>query len=217
MNAAQPGLDQLRELPLPPPVPYFPATWGWVVVALLAVVSVACGVYVWQRRRRRNRYRRQALAELARIQRESAGQPLAARQLPDLLKRTALAAQAARPVSSSAPAHARRRPPKRWTAAAPGAVKVASSGAERPGGSAALVGDAWLAWLEQSAGKGPRVSDTQAGDTAFPADSARMLAILAYAPDAAVRDLDPGQLDLLFAASRRWMAHHHLEPQHVAT
>ncbi len=104
------------------------------------------------RRRRRNRYRRQALAELQRLARAAAADPLAARALPGLLKRTALAA---------------------------GQPAVAPLG-----------GQAWLARLAQDA-----------AGAAFPDDSARMLALLAYAPDAVVRALDAPALARLFAAS----------------
>ncbi|MFJ0859642.1 DUF4381 domain-containing protein, partial [Bordetella bronchiseptica] len=45
---------------------------------------------------------------------------------------------------------------------------------------------------------------------AFPDDSARMLALLAYAPDGAVRALDAPALARLFAASRRWVESHHV-------
>ncbi|PTN48429.1 DUF4381 domain-containing protein, partial [Achromobacter xylosoxidans] len=33
MNAdAAPSIEQLRQLPLPEPVSYWPQTWGWLVV-----------------------------------------------------------------------------------------------------------------------------------------------------------------------------------------
>ncbi|MFJ0701316.1 DUF4381 domain-containing protein, partial [Bordetella bronchiseptica] len=49
-----------------------------------------------------------------------------------------------------------------------------------------------------------------AAGAAFPDDSARMLALLAYAPDGAVRALDAPALARLFAASRRWVESHHV-------
>jgi len=156
MSADLPGLDQLRELPLPAPVSYWPQTWGW---AVLALVLLALGLYAlvaWTRRRRRNLYRRQALVELARIRGEVTRQALAARQLPDLLKRTSLAAQ--------------------------------SSGISRQGIA-------------------NRRSDVA---LPFPEESGRLLATLAYAPDAALRELDPAVLVQLFDASRRWIEEHHV-------
>jgi hypothetical protein len=57
-------LDLMHGLVMPEPVPWLPQTPGWWIVLgwLLAVLLLA----VWQlvRRRRRNRYRRDALAEL---------------------------------------------------------------------------------------------------------------------------------------------------------
>lgn len=93
MSADLPGLDQLRELPLPSPVPYWPQTWGWAVVALIVVALSVYVLVTALRRHRRNLYRRQALTELARLREQVARQTLAARALPDLLKRTALAAR----------------------------------------------------------------------------------------------------------------------------
>lgn len=87
-------LQSLHELPLPAPVSYAPQTIGWVFVAvLLIVIALACAWLAW-RRHERSRYRREALAELARIEAklndESArGAALAA--IAPLIKRTALA------------------------------------------------------------------------------------------------------------------------------
>ncbi|RAP65418.1 alpha-2 type XI collagen [Achromobacter sp. HZ01] len=167
MSAAPPGLDQLRELPLPPPVSYWPQTWGWAAVALAAAAAaIWFGARAW-RRHRDNRYRREALAELGRLETAAAADPLALRRLPDLLKRTALAAS---PRDDALPS---------------------------------LAGPAWLAWMGRC---GP----------AMPDDGARLLATLAYAPDAAVRGLDPAALRALLAASRLWMEKHRTEHGHVA-
>ncbi|MGE8702925.1 MAG: DUF4381 domain-containing protein [Achromobacter sp.] len=93
MSEALPGLDQLRELPLPAPVPYWPETWGWAVLAVLLLAGGAWAAAVIWRRRHRNLYRRQALQALRQLARATAEDSLAARGLPALLKRTALAAQ----------------------------------------------------------------------------------------------------------------------------
>ncbi|MCD0506161.1 DUF4381 domain-containing protein [Bordetella petrii] len=164
-DASMPGLDQLRELPLPPPVPYWPLTWGWALVAALLLLALCWSSIAYVRRRRRNLYRRQALRELDNLARQATGDPLAARALPALLKRTALAAH----------------PPGQRASLA------------------SLRGDAWLHSLE-----------TGARDV-FPADSASLLATLAYAPDAKVRGLDAAVVRGLIEASRRWMERHHVE------
>lgn len=93
MSDALPGLDQLRELPLPAAVPYWPQTWGWAVVAVLLVAAGGWAALAYVRRRHRNRYRREALRELESLVSATASDPLAARALPALLKRTAMAAQ----------------------------------------------------------------------------------------------------------------------------
>lgn len=87
MNAdALPSVDQLRQLPLPEPVSYWPQTWGWL--ALLALAAAVAGWAAWRilRRHRRNRYRREGLRRLEAIRLAAQSDPLAARDLPDLLK-----------------------------------------------------------------------------------------------------------------------------------
>lgn len=96
MTAAPPSLDQLRELPALPPVSLWPQTWGWAALAGLLCVAAAGWAFVALRRHRRNRYRREALAELARLERRAQSDPGVAAGLPALLKRTALAALPAR-------------------------------------------------------------------------------------------------------------------------
>lgn len=91
-----PSLVDLADLVQPPPVSWRPQTVGWEVLgAVLAVVAVWLA---WRGIRRwlRNRYRREALAELSRLEQRWQAEPdtgavvLAA--LPALIKRCALAA-----------------------------------------------------------------------------------------------------------------------------
>ncbi|MGR4869829.1 DUF4381 domain-containing protein [Variovorax sp. LARHSF232] len=98
-TAEVPSLAQLADVAQPPPPPWTPQTVGWDVLAVLLA-----GVALWLasralRRYWRNRYRRDALAELKRLEarwqraegaREEGAQVLVA--LPVLLKRCALAA-----------------------------------------------------------------------------------------------------------------------------
>ncbi|NGT15362.1 DUF4381 family protein [Achromobacter insolitus] len=91
MNAdATPSIEQLRQLPLPAPVSYWPQTWGWLV-ALAVVLALAAWV-AWRvvRRHRRNRYRRAGLRMLEALRLAAQSDPLAARALPELLKRVGL-------------------------------------------------------------------------------------------------------------------------------
>lgn len=106
MEAAPPIVDsrlsQLQEIPLPEPIAWIPATIGWVVVAVLLLI--AAGVVCWLivRHRRRNAYRREALAELALIE-NNLQQPSVEpgiTSIPALLKRTALAASSRDAVAS---------------------------------------------------------------------------------------------------------------------
>jgi hypothetical protein len=86
-------LDRMHGLAMPEPVPWLPQTPGWWIVLgwLVAVLLLVA----WQvaRRRRRNRYRRDALAELRAIETDSRTDPaVAAQRIAGVLKRTALVA-----------------------------------------------------------------------------------------------------------------------------
>jgi len=92
-DAPAPGLDQLQEIPLPALPSYWPQTWGWAVVAVVLLLGIGWAALRGWRRYRRNLYRRQAMHALDRLARDITVDPLAGRALPDLLKRTALAAE----------------------------------------------------------------------------------------------------------------------------
>ncbi|MDX0455083.1 hypothetical protein BMJ34_16515 [Sinorhizobium medicae] len=88
-------LRQMADIALPPPVSMLPATWGWA--ALFGLVALVLAAVLWHRLRqyKRNRYRREALAELSRFEKEvdqPSGRRHAMQSLPALVKRTALAA-----------------------------------------------------------------------------------------------------------------------------
>ena len=78
----------LKELPLPEPVSWMPATPGWIVVGVV-LLAVVAAILAWRRRARaRERYRREAIARLSAMR----GDAAALRELPLLLRATALAA-----------------------------------------------------------------------------------------------------------------------------
>jgi len=58
---------ELRDIHLPPQPGWWPPAPGWWILALLALVALACGVrWLWRREQRR-RWRRRVCAELERI------------------------------------------------------------------------------------------------------------------------------------------------------
>jgi len=82
VSNAVPSIDQLQELGLPTPVSYWPQTWGWALllgILLLGVLILAGRQWL---RWRRDRYRREALAQLHTL--------ADLRELPAVLKRVAL-------------------------------------------------------------------------------------------------------------------------------
>lgn len=88
-------LRQMADIALPPPVSMMPATWGWAALMAAVALVLAAVLWHWLRRRARNRYRREALAELSHLEKAidtPAGRRHALQSLPMLLKRTALAA-----------------------------------------------------------------------------------------------------------------------------
>jgi len=78
----------LRELPLPDPLPWTPETYGWGVIAL-GVICLLLSIALRQYRKWEDQaYRREALAELAVMERNR----LLLSTLPHVLRRTALQA-----------------------------------------------------------------------------------------------------------------------------
>jgi len=88
------SIADLKDIAPPPPVSYMPQAPGWwVLLGILVLAMLVYGFVRW-RRWRRDRYRREAQAELAVLERAVAdpsthAQALAA--LPALVKRTVLA------------------------------------------------------------------------------------------------------------------------------
>lgn len=83
------SLQNLQDIVLPAPVPWWPPAPGWYVLAALIVLAISWYGFHAIRRYHRNRYRRAALTTLNELQ--ASGDASACRDIPELLKRTALA------------------------------------------------------------------------------------------------------------------------------
>jgi len=90
------SLENLHDLSLPPAVAWLPPAPGWYAVALILFLLASWLVWRWFRLRKINLYRRQALLELARLEKgvraNDTVDAAILRGLPALLKRAALAA-----------------------------------------------------------------------------------------------------------------------------
>jgi hypothetical protein len=84
------SLQNLHDIVTPGPVGWWPLAPGWYVAAAVALGAILWLAWRMWKRWRRNRYRGQALRELARIRRGDGREGLSA--LPVLLKRAALSA-----------------------------------------------------------------------------------------------------------------------------
>lgn len=96
MNSTDPAsLQNLNDIVLPAPVDWWPLANGWYVVSGIVLIAIAWFGYRWVQHWISNRYRRAALQELqllvediqSEVKRDSS-----LRQIPILLKRTALSA-----------------------------------------------------------------------------------------------------------------------------
>ena len=84
------SLQNLHDIVTPGPLPWWPPAPGWYV--LIAAVAIALLILLWKvwRHWLDNRYRGEALRELAKI---GEGRPVGGlREAPELLKRAALSA-----------------------------------------------------------------------------------------------------------------------------
>ena len=88
---AQDPLAQLRDIHLPEPISAWPPALGWWLVFIIIITLLAASIYYWRKHIQRNRYRKDALQQLAILQRQSPTDYL--QQLNRLLKQTALAAE----------------------------------------------------------------------------------------------------------------------------
>jgi hypothetical protein len=141
------SLDRLHDIAVPDPVPFWPPAPGWWVVTAVGLVLLLVAVVVGIGRWRRNRYRREALAELERRTQSA--------DIAELVKRAALAAFPRDRV-------------------------------------AALTGDEWLAFLDET------------GRTdAFTRGAGKSLADAAYR-----RPTEAGDVRDLVAVVRHWIKHH---------
>lgn len=88
------SIADLKEIPAPPPVSYLPQTVGWWVIGGVILLGLLVFALIRLRRWWRNRYRREAQAELAAIARaatDPAQRAQALGAIPALVKRTVLA------------------------------------------------------------------------------------------------------------------------------
>lgn len=85
-------LHGIEEVHLPETVSWWPQTIGWKVLGLLLLIAVAYWLSVQAKKWWRNRYRRDALSRLASLEQRADEWQQVVRQLPFLLKATALQA-----------------------------------------------------------------------------------------------------------------------------
>lgn len=81
-------LARMHDLALPEPASWWPETGGWWVLAIWLLALIGAGLLRVRRKQADNRYRREALEELQRI--DLAGDPGAAAEIAAIVRRCAL-------------------------------------------------------------------------------------------------------------------------------
>ena len=106
MTSSDPSsLQNLNDIVLPAAVDWWPLAMGWYVLIGIVLISVAWFGYQSIQYRLKNRYRREALRQLQMLEanlQNDAKRAASLRQLPVLLKRTALSAYSRTDVASLA-------------------------------------------------------------------------------------------------------------------
>lgn len=90
-----PWMSNLEEITLPEPIAWTPQTIGWLLLAVALLLFVGWLAWRLVRRWRANAYRREALDRIGEIDgslQDVAARSRALRELPELIKRVALAA-----------------------------------------------------------------------------------------------------------------------------
>lgn len=94
VNEKEALLQQLSDIKAPEPVSWWPPAPGWWVLALLIVLALTWGTWLWLQHRKHTRYRKQALRILHDIEAQKQFVPPAQslEKILSLLKRSALTA-----------------------------------------------------------------------------------------------------------------------------
>lgn len=104
MNSTDPAsLQNLNAIVLPAPVDWWPLAYGWYVVFGIVLIAIGWFGYRWVQHWISNRYRRAALQELQLLAEDIQSEvkrDACLRQIPILLKRTALSAYPREQVAS---------------------------------------------------------------------------------------------------------------------
>ncbi len=88
------SLNNLHDIIIPDLVPLWPPAPGWYVLGAIVSVTVIWAAWRWFQKWQENRYRREALVELDRLEKQASDdqqRETALASLPELAKRTALA------------------------------------------------------------------------------------------------------------------------------
>ncbi len=103
--ATEQALKSLADIAMPAPVSWIPQTWGWAMLAIIILGLIAVACWRWMKRRRADRYRREALAILSKLEKDIGRHPgmdqAVVEAVPALLKRVALAAWPREEVAAS--------------------------------------------------------------------------------------------------------------------
>ena len=94
MSVDPTSLDRLHDIIAPPAAPWWPPALAWIVIGGVLIVALLIGLIVAAHSWQHNRYRRDALRELRRLERHRlpVGEQNVAASIAGVIKRTALTA-----------------------------------------------------------------------------------------------------------------------------
>lgn len=90
-DTAKQTLNQLRDIHLPPAIPFWPLAWGWYVLLAIGITAIVFGIFSYRRYKHNSLGKRFALQKLQQLKQQNLTPAQLLEQIDILLKRISFA------------------------------------------------------------------------------------------------------------------------------